>query len=149
MTSHRLFLIAGLSIGGPGLLAAQPAPADSTAVRRLVQQWWTTADPATYRSLHASEVVSLEPDGQVVTGREALQREFVEDLASFKDYRADSITISTVRFLGVDHAVVQGSFRVVGPRPPVLRYVFLGVLARREGHWQVVAESHTRVGGCC
>lgn len=149
MTARRAILTAVLATAVPGFIRAQPAPTDSNAVRRVVHQWWTTVDPATYGSVHAVEATSIEPDGNVVRGRTTLQEEFAADLVNFKDYRVDSVTIASLRFLGSDHALVQGAFRVVGPRPPLWRYVFLGVLARTAGTWQVVGASHTRVGGCC
>jgi hypothetical protein len=138
-----------LSIGLAQLATAQAAPADSAAIRRAVQLVWTTVDPKAYGPLYASNAISLEPDGQVVRGRDALLTELADDLATFKGYRVDSVTIGSMRFLGPEHVVVEGGWRVIGPRPPIWHYVFVGVLTRRAGQWQIEAASHIRVGGCC
>lgn len=123
--------------------------ADSAAVVRLTEMWWNTREPGVYAGVFAPRAISLEPDGQVVQGRETLAREFAEELPGFKDYRVEGVRVSTVRFLSADVALVEGGFTVKGPKPPVWKYVYLGVLKRTREGWFVEGATHIRVGGCC
>jgi len=141
-------LVAGCTKSSIGPAETMTA-ADSAAVTQLVQTWWTTSDPAVYSALYTADAVSLEPDGEVLRSREALVKEFMAELESFKDFRIEDHAVSTIKFLGPDQAVVEGGFAAVGPTPPALKYGYLAVLRRTTGSWRIEAASHTRVGGCC
>jgi uncharacterized protein (TIGR02246 family) len=122
---------------------------DEETIRQLYTGYdaaWNKGDVAALTLAWADDADHVEPDGRAVKGRAAIEKEVAQRFATdFKGTRSQQ-TITGIRFLTPEVAVVDASYEVTGvrdpqgqPAPP-LKGRYVDIWAKRAGKWQIVAD---------
>ena len=106
----------------PALARAQGSAADEAPLRDLLTRFvaaWNASDAAKMESFYADDATVVDEWGMETKGRAAIVKGFAEQRAldDFKGAKID-VTLTTIRFLGPDLAVSQGTYTVTGGKMP-------------------------------
>jgi uncharacterized protein (TIGR02246 family) len=141
--------------------AAAPAGAHAgaeAALRKLVAEQneaWNRQDAAAWSKDFAPDAEFINIVGTVFSGRAEIEKRHASIFGTlFKGSRSE-VTVSKLRFLGADVAVVDMEHRVTGyaglppgvqaTEPGVLRTRMRYVLTKAGGSWRIVAGQNTDV----
>ncbi len=114
-------------------------PADEKAIREAAQglaRAFEKGDAKALAAFWTEEGEYIDEGGTPVRGRAALEKAYADFFAKRKELKVETKT-DTIRFLGTDTALEEGTFtvHVTGSPPDVSRYSALHV--RQEGRWLV------------
>lgn len=138
-------------IGVVGLLAAgvtsfltadeksSGRPQDEAAIRAASQAFATAfekGDAAAIGALFTEEAEYVELGGDRIQGRTAIAKAYSEFFGDRKQVKAETKTDS-IRFLGRDAAVEEGTFTVKAKDSPTHASRFSALYVRQEGKWLI------------
>jgi uncharacterized protein (TIGR02246 family) len=123
--------------------------AEERAVRDAVERFgaaWNRHDAKAMAAAFAPEGDIVNPYGEVVKGRPALEALFAKEQIRFAHGTRFVDTVESLRFLKPDVALVDGALTVSGVRgagpdapPTTLKGRYTDVLVKQEGRWQILA----------
>jgi uncharacterized protein (TIGR02246 family) len=146
-----LIVAAGLAVASPStrLISAQDSPpaaaekprreADEAAIREISSAFARAFEKGDARAVSAfwtEEGEYLEDGGEPVRGREALEKAYAGLFAKRPELKVESKTES-IRFLGTDTAVEEGTFTVRAKGAPPDASRFSTLYARQGGRWLI------------
>jgi uncharacterized protein (TIGR02246 family) len=139
------------------LLAALPARAeqprtrstDEAAIQALYASYdaaWNKGDVKAMGALWAEDADHVEPDGRMVAGRAALERDLAARFATDLSGTRSVQTVEGVRLIKPDVAVVDAAYEVTGARDaegkalPPLQGRYVDIWIRRGNTWQIIVD---------
>lgn len=145
-----IWLLVAMIFVAPAWAEGPAAPSgDEQTIRQLYAQYdaaWNKGDVAALTTAWADDADHVEPDGRAIKGRAALEKELGQRFATDLKGTHSQQTITAVRFVTPDVALVDASYEVTGIRnpqgqpAPALKGRYLDVWAKRTGKWQIVAD---------
>jgi len=136
-------VIAVVATGVTGLLVADDSssarPQDEAAIRAASQafaQAFEKGDAATIAALFTEEGAYVEEEGKRIHGRAALAKAYGEFVAKRPDLKVES-KADSVKFLGKDTAVEEGTFSVKSKLAPAASSRFSTLYVRQDGKWLI------------
>jgi uncharacterized protein (TIGR02246 family) len=139
-----MFVAAPVSAGEP---ATQRG--DAAAIRQLYARYdarWNEGDLTGLAMIWADDADHVEPDGRVVKGRAAIENQLRQRFASDLKGTRSQQTITGIRFITRDVAVVDASYEVTGARDakgqglPALQGRYVDIWVKRARKWYIVAD---------
>lgn len=135
--------LSAVAIGSATALAAEPPATDRAAVEAVVAEFVRAFDAGDAKAVAAlfTEGARIEAEGSPpIEGREAIERRFAE---RFAEGLGQTIVVKTesLRFLGSDAAVEEGSAAIATPSGPegepaeVVRSRYTAAYVRKDGRW--------------
>jgi hypothetical protein len=125
--------------------SAKPA-SDEAQIMELERRWAdqvVTNDPGTLEQILASDYIGVEPDGKHMTKEESI----VEAKSGPSEYASNRVNDDVkVRVYG-GFAIAQGSETFKRKNGKAGRFIWTDTLAKRNGHWQVLASQDLEVAG--
>jgi uncharacterized protein (TIGR02246 family) len=125
---------------------------DAEAIRQLYTRYdaaWNKGDPAAVALIWAYDADHVEPNGRAVNGRTAIAKELGQRLATDLKGSRSQQTITGIRFITPDVAVVDASYEVSGARDaqgkslPPLQGRYVDIWLKRAGKWHIIADRPT------
>jgi uncharacterized protein (TIGR02246 family) len=123
--------------------------AEERAVRAVADRFgaaWNRHDAKAMAATFAADGDIVNPYGEVVKGRPALEALFAREQAGFARSSRFASTVESLRFLKPDIALVDGTVTVSGVRgdgadapAATLKGRYTDIVAKREGQWLVLA----------
>jgi uncharacterized protein (TIGR02246 family) len=131
--------------------AEEPAArgGDAQAIRQLYVGYdaaWNKGDLAALARVWADDADHVEPDGRVVKGRVAIEKELGQRFASDLKGTRSQQTITGIRLITPDVAVVDASYEVSGAHDaqgqslPALQGRYVDIWLKHAGKWHIVAD---------
>ena len=105
---------------------------------------WTKGDANALAGFHTQDAIRIPGDGQVVTGRAAIERNFSQGLSGPWKGSTLTITPGTSRQLTPDVSVGEGRFQITGGTPPpgaATTGQYLNTYVRQGGRWQIATSA--------
>jgi uncharacterized protein (TIGR02246 family) len=148
---NTLFILASTAlVGAAGLAATRGGPAvelqaqagraeDEKAIRdasRALARSFEKGDAKEVASFWTSEGEYVDEDSKPVHGREALEKAYTGFFAKRPELKVESKTDS-IRFLGTDSAVEEGTFTVRVKDAPPDSSRFSSLYVREGGRWRI------------
>ena len=130
--------LAFLSVGG--LLSAQGRSSDEAAIREHTAAYQSAVnkgDPAAIAALFAADGDFIFFDGARLAGRADIQRDAEARVATRPATMRFTLTITGIRFVGPDAAVVDT--RATFSEGPMPANRGTSVMVRRDGKWLIAA----------
>ena len=114
-------------------LGAQKPDPDAQKIADAYVAAFNKADAKAVAALYAAEATRLGPDGQLVAGRAAIEKSYVDAFAG--PLKGGKLTLTPGRSHAVtpDVKVIEGRFDVAGPAPVKGRYA--NTLVKQGGNW--------------
>ncbi len=122
---------------------------DEETIRQLYAGYdaaWNKGDVAALTLAWAADADHVEPDGRAVKGRAAIEKDLAQRFATDLKGTRSQQTITGVRFITPDVALVDASYEVTNvrdpqgqPAPP-LKGRYVDIWSKRGGKWQIVAD---------
>ena len=133
-------------------LGAQGPSADEAAVRGVLNRMvdaFNAGDFAGIAATYTANGTMIVGDGRQQTGRSAIERFFVEMRTSLPTYTRFQATVTSVRFIDPDVAVVlsEGGFMITGETSVAPeRFGVQSLIAVRDGgSWRAALLQRTRI----
>lgn len=131
-------------IGGGLLLARSEAPSaarpdDDKAIRQAAQAFATAfakGDATAIANLFTDEGEYREEDAEPIQGKAALAKAYAASFANRKAVAATATTTS-IRFLGKDTALEEGTFTVTAADQPANSTKYSALHVRQDGKWLI------------
>jgi len=138
------------------MVVALPAGAEQTAggpdevaIRKLYAGYdaaWNTGDVKALSAAWADDADHVEPDGRMISGRAALEKDLTTRFATDLRGTRSVQTVEAVRFIKPDIAAVDAAYAVTGvqdaegkPLPP-LKGRYLDIWMKRGDTWQIIMD---------
>lgn len=118
---------------------------DAAAVAKLTAEYqaaYSSHNAKAAAALYATDGDRRTPDGKVVKGRAAIERQLTEDFAGrFKSAIVKFDSAEDIRHLDANTMLVDGSAQLSGVEGAAgaTRYLHTLVLVKRGGTWQILA----------
>lgn len=135
---RTVIVVAALTLAIPAF--AQSRATDETAIRARVTAFEAAInkrDIAAVAALYAPDADLIVVDGPVATGRAAIQAATQRDWGTGSGTRRISLSVTGVRFLGSDVAIV--STRALFNEGPVKEDRGTWIAVRQAGNWLIAA----------
>lgn len=140
-----------MMIAAAAVRAEEPAArsGDAQAILQLYANYdaaWNTGDLGGLAVIWANDADHVEPDGRVVKGRAAIEKNLGQRFASDLKGTRSLQTVTGIRLVTPDVAVVDAAYEVTGARDahgqsaPALRGRYVDIWVKRAGTWQIVAD---------
>ena len=148
----RAFLSAALMISiAATVWAAEPAArsGDAEAIRDLYAAYdaaWNKGDASRLATVWADDAEHMEPDGRVVKGRAAIEKEMAKRFDADLKGTHSAETITGIRFVTSDVAVVDAAYKVTGARGPQgqalppLEGRYVDIWVEHAGRWHIAVD---------
>lgn len=109
------------------------------AVEAAYDAAWNAGDLAALLDLLTDDVVVINPYGEVVTGRDGVERSFSAIFEGAAKGSTHTSEIRAVHFVGPGVALVDAEAIIsdFGSEPEPLRHDFTDVLVRADGGWRI------------
>jgi uncharacterized protein (TIGR02246 family) len=142
--THIIVIIGLLGAAVTGFITAQDRPApqrqpDEQAIRAAAQAFaraFETGNSQAVGALFTDEAEYIDEDGDPVRGKAALAKAYADFFAKRKEVKVESKT-DTVRFLGKDTAVEEGTFTVKAKDRPANTSRYSSLYVRQDGRWLI------------
>jgi uncharacterized protein (TIGR02246 family) len=149
----RLAWLVGMVLLASGSSSAQtPTTADEAAVRAVLSRMidaFNAGDFAGVAATYSSSGTMIVGDGSQHTGHAAIEQFFVQMRTTLPNYTRFQATVTSVRFISTDVAVVlsEGGFMIQGEtRVTAERFGVQSLIAVREnGQWSASLLQRTRI----
>jgi uncharacterized protein (TIGR02246 family) len=129
----RVWMCAAVLIALPAVASARQADADMQKVADQYQAAYNKADAKTLAAMYAADAHRLGPDGQLLKGRAAIEKSYVDGFAGpFKGSKL-TLTQGATQTLTPDVKVIEGRYTVAGAVTITGRYV--NTVIRKGGQW--------------
>lgn len=122
-----------------GAVTAEVRPADEQAIKGATQTFakaFESGDDKAVASLFTDEAEYLDEGNEPVRGREALAKAYAGFFENRKELKAEAKTDS-IRFLGIDTAIEEGTFTVTAKDSPPNSSRFSALHVRQGGKWLI------------
>lgn len=123
--------------------------AEEAVIRDLYARYdaaWNKGDVKALVAAWADDADHVEPDGRVISGRAALEKDLATRFASDLRGTRSVQTVEAVRLIKPDVAVVDAAYEVTGaqdaegkPLPP-LKGRYLDLWMKRGNTWQIIID---------
>jgi uncharacterized protein (TIGR02246 family) len=131
--------------------AKEPAArsGDAEVIRQLYARYdaaWNKGDATGVAMVWTYDADHVEPDGRAIHGRTAIAKELGQRLATDLKGTRSQQTITGIRFITPDVAVVDAAYEVSGARDaqgqslPPLRGRYVDIWVKRGGKWHIAAD---------
>jgi uncharacterized protein (TIGR02246 family) len=148
---RTIWLLAVLVFVAAAVRAEVPAArrGDAEAIRQLYTRYdaaWNKGDTAGLALIWAYDADHVAPDGRAVNGRTAIAKELGQRLATDLKGSRSQQTISGIRFITPDVAVVDATYQVSSARDaqgkslPPLQGRYVDIWLKRAGKWHIIAD---------
>ena len=122
---------------------------DEAAIRKLAEEYaaaWNSGNARQAASLFAEDGSFTLVDGQTITGRNAIEKDLMDEIGTAKTGRTLAIETDTVHFLQPDVAVATGKTRFSGGSIPAEQGGghYMSIVKRVGSEWKVAAV-HTAI----
>jgi uncharacterized protein (TIGR02246 family) len=146
---RRVLGVAVLAVAGLGLVwaggqqggGAQPAANDEAGLRAAIEAYaktLKTGDLKAIMNYWAPDADFTSETGEVIKGREAISKLYVENLADLKAGKS-VIKIDSLRFLTPEVAALDGAVEFTPPDGPTESNRFGAVWTRKDGRWIIAS----------
>jgi uncharacterized protein (TIGR02246 family) len=126
--------IAAIAIVGMSLVAsAQKADPEAQKLADQYAAAFNKGDAKAIAALYATAATRLGPDGQLITGRAAIEKTYADGFAGPLKGAKLTLQQGTTQVVTADVKVMEGRFTVDSLAPLKGRYV--NTLVRQAGHW--------------
>jgi uncharacterized protein (TIGR02246 family) len=126
--------IAAMVIVGMSLVAsAQKADPDAQKLAEQYSAAFNKADAKAIAALYTTDATRLGPDGQLITGRAAVEKSYVDGFAGALKGSKLTLQLGRSQVVTPDVKVMEGRFSVDAVAPLKGRYV--NTIVRQGGHW--------------
>lgn len=141
-----LFVSCALPAFAQGAAAHRADDAAITKVTVEYQEAYNSHDAKAAAAFYAVDGDRRTPDGRVIQGRAAVERQLAQDFAG--RFRVATVVFdraAEIRYVSSAIAILDGSARVSGVAAPngtpmpAARYFHTIVLVKRHGVWQILA----------
>ena len=150
MSRRGLAAVLGLAVAmGAAAVSAQDrtkgAAAADSDLQKLADEFtqaWAKADAKALAALHTEDAIRIPGDGQVLTGRAAIERSLAEGLSSVWKGSKLTITPGQATQLAPDVHVAEGRFQVTGGTPVAGAPTggqYLNTVVRKGGRWLIAS----------
>lgn len=132
-----MLLAPGLS--APKIVDAPARPGDEAAVRQAAQQFasaFEKGDAQAVAALCTEEMEYISDDGEPLRGRAAVGKAYTEFFSKRREVKVESKT-NSVRFLGKDTAIEEGTFIVRARDMPAASSRYSALYVRQDGRWLI------------
>jgi uncharacterized protein (TIGR02246 family) len=126
------------------------------AVQELIDKLvaaWNGRDMRAFASLFAEDADYISGTGQWLKGRQTIERELSNILASTGEHSDVAITGTWIKFLKGDVALVHNRWEMASGAPsrdgspPARKGIFMQVLIFQDGNWRIAALQNTDAEG--
>jgi len=134
MNRRMAWLAATVALALCTLASAQNKDGDVQKVLDQYQAAFNNADPKAIGALYTADAIRVGPDGQLLSGRAAIEQSYLEAFAG--PLKGSTLTIQSGRIQTVtaDVKLIEGRFSAGGSGSPTTgRYV--NTLVRQGGQW--------------
>jgi len=118
-TFPRIALALVVSLTAVGVRAQAPDAADEKDVRAIsgqLQDAWNRADPRMLADLFLTDGDYISSTGRTARGRNEVEKAFAQQWAGIYKKTKIAVTVTAVRFVRRDVAILDGAFDVSGMR---------------------------------
>jgi uncharacterized protein (TIGR02246 family) len=125
---------------------------DAAAIRQLYTEYdaaWNKGNVAAMAMAWTDDAEHVDPDGRVVEGRAAIKQDFEQRFATDLKGTRSQETITGIRFVTPEVAVVDATYEVTGAvdaqgqsRPPLQGH-YVDIWVKRAGAWYIAADRPT------
>ena len=139
-----------ISVAAAVRAEASPARSgDAKAIRQLYAGYdaaWNKGDLRGLAMVWAADADHVEPDGRVIKGRTAIEKDLRQRFATDLKGTRSQQTITAIRLITPDVAVVDASYEVSGARDaqgqslPALQGHYVDIWVKHDGKWHIVAD---------
>jgi len=136
-TFPRIALALVVSLTAVGVRAQAPDAADEKDVRAIsgqLQDAWNRADPRMLADLFLTDGDYISSTGRTARGRDEVEKAFAQQWAGIYKKTKIAVTVTAVRFVRRDVAILDGAFDVSGMKDAAGK-----VLPARSGLSTIVA----------
>ena len=136
----RTIIVALAVVCGAATVSAQARTADEAAIRAhavAIENALNKRDAAALVLLFTADADEVNGDGPRVVGREAMRRSDAADLAKWPPTMRFALTVTSIRFLGQDVAIVETVARF--NEGAVRENRGTSVIVRQSGRWLISA----------
>ena len=148
---RTIWLVAVMIFAAAAVQAAEPAArsGDAEAIRQLYAGYdaaWNKGDLAGLAMVWADDADHVEPDGRAIKGRTAIAKDLGQRFATDLKGTRSQQTITGIRLITPDVAVVDAAYEVSGARDaqgqslPALQGRYVDIWVKRAGKWHIVAD---------
>ena len=141
------FVVASLVAVVP-LHAQLGTPADEAAIRKILEMRnaaYNNHDAKALAATYAPDADLVTGTGRVISGRAAIEKNYVEAFAGVDKNATVKIDSSTVRFVTADTAILDMDGVTTGRADGAIKTHATWVYVKRTGEWMVVAIRATRI----
>jgi len=128
---------------------ARPRSAAEADLRNLYASYdtaWNKGDVKAMGALWSEDADHVDPDGRMVTGRPALEKELATRFATDLRGTRSAQTVEAVRLIRPDVAVVDAAYEVTGVQDaegkalPPLQGRYVDIWIKRGKTWQIIVD---------
>lgn len=136
-------LVVGMALGAH----AQVKPNADAELKKLADEFaqaWGKGDAKALAALHTQDAIRIPGDGQVVSGRAAIEQNLSQGLSGIWKGSTITITPGQTRQLTADAAVGEGRYQITGGAPPAgapASGQYLNTYVRQGGRWLVASSA--------
>ena len=132
------------ALTAPALLAAE---ADEAAIRKIHADFtaaWNRHDPAALAAIWSADGDLVNPEGRSAKGRAEVQKNFAAEQAAIYKSSTFANTVTGIRFLTPDIAIVDASFEIQNATPPnappmTQKGLYKAVMVKEGGTWRTAS----------
>jgi uncharacterized protein (TIGR02246 family) len=146
-----IWLIAVMFCAVGGVRAEEPAAqkGDAAAIRELYGEYdaaWNTANVAQLAMIWSDDADHVEPDGRAIQGRATIKQALEQRLAGDLKGTRSQQSVTGIRFVAPDVAVVDVSYEVSGAHDaqgkslPAIQGRYVDIWVKRRGTWYIAAD---------
>jgi uncharacterized protein (TIGR02246 family) len=137
----RILTLLALVFAASSTPLAQPS-AEDAAIRRVIQQHDETRNKGDWKAvglLFTEDADQLTSTGEWRKGRAGVEKGVTQVNATVYKGGKYSTTVTAVRMLGADHALVDTTFEIAGIAGGTRRGTTAYILAKSNGAWRIMA----------
>jgi uncharacterized protein (TIGR02246 family) len=137
-------LCLAVAMGAADVLAqgrSAGAVASDPELQKLADEFaqaWAKGDAKAIAALHTEDAVRIPGDGQVITGRAAIEKSFAEGLSGIWKGSKLTITPGLSMTVAPNVQVAEGRYQIAGGTPPAgapTTGQYLNTFVRKGGRW--------------
>ena len=123
------------------------ADGDEAAIRKIHADFtaaWNRHDPAALAAIWSTDGDLVNPEGRRAKGRAEVQKNFADEQAGIFKSSTFSNTITGIRFLNPNVAVVDASFEIQNATPPnappmTQKGLYKAIMVKEGGTWRTAS----------
>ncbi len=125
-----------------GLSAGVMGRQNDPEIQKVMDEYraaWDKGDAKALAALHSTDAVRIGSDGQLSSGRDAIEKSFATNFAG--RFKGTKLTLQSGRTQNVtsDVRVIEGTYEVTGGSSGPLKGRFLNTLVRQQGQWRLAS----------